>query len=336
MSDIVYLLPFSTDMDKAVKKTYLDTIFATNDNAAHQFSVQLMRGQNAVRLAAGATVSAYFIRYSDNATVPLKGSASGNIASVTLTKACYNKPGQFALIIKALEGGVVSTVFYGEGTVFASSTDTQVDEENIIPSLDDLLAQVAVMEKAIQEADAATAKIEGMTVSAEPAETAAAIITEVGGVKHITFKLQRGEKGEQGPQGIQGIQGNPGDPGKDGKDFAVMGMYVTLSALQAAHPTGSAGQAYAVGTSESNSVYLWDVDAGAWVNLGALQGPAGPKGEQGPQGKQGIQGIQGIQGEQGPAGATPVRGTDYWTDADKAQIVSDVLTALPNARGVNF
>ena len=32
----------------------------------------------------------------------------------------------------------------------------------------------------------------------------------------------------------------------------------------------------------------------------------------------------------------PVRGVDYWTDADKAEIVNSALEALPNAEGVKF
>lgn len=101
-------------------------------------------------------------------------------------------------------------------------------------------------------------------------------------------------------------------------------------------------------------------------------GPAGPQGEQGPQGIQGIQGevgpqgpagadgakgdkgdkgdtgatgLQGPQGErgpqgetgaQGPAGYTPVKGTDYWTAADKQSMVSDVLAALPTWTGGSY
>ena len=38
----------------------------------------------------------------------------------------------------------------------------------------------------------------------------------------------------------------------------------------------------------------------------------------------------------GAAGSTPVKGTDYFTAADKAELVSDVLAALPNANGVSF
>lgn len=38
----------------------------------------------------------------------------------------------------------------------------------------------------------------------------------------------------------------------------------------------------------------------------------------------------------GPAGHTPVKGTDYWTAADKAEMVADVLAALPDGTEVNY
>ena len=223
MSDtIVKVLPYRVDLAKPVKKTYLETLFATQDNEAHQIDVQLFRDKAQLTLPSGAAVSAYFIRYIDNATVPLQGSASGNVASVTLSKACYNKAGQFALIIKVLIDNVISTVFYGEGSIFTSSTDILVDEENIIPSLEDLLAQIAVMEAATKDAKSATdnantaadaantaadnangaaGKIDGMTVSAEKADEAGATITEVNGVKHIAFALPKGDKGDKGDPG---------------------------------------------------------------------------------------------------------------------------------------
>lgn len=64
--------------------------------------------------------------------------------------------------------------------------------------------------------------------------------------------------------------------------------------------------------------------------------PAGPRGEQGPEGPQGEQGPEGPQGETGPAGKTPVRGVDYWTDADKQEMVGSVLAALPKWTGGSF
>lgn len=61
------------------------------------------------------------------------------------------------------------------------------------------------------------------------------------------------------------------------------------------------------------------------------QGPVGPQGEPGPAGKDGAPGPQGIQGEPGPAGEdgyTPVKGTDYFTAADKQEIVELVENDL--------
>ena len=45
---------------------------------------------------------------------------------------------------------------------------------------------------------------------------------------------------------------------------------------------------------------------------------------------------QGVQGPSGAAGHTPVKGTDYWTDADKAEIVNDVLAELPTWTGGSY
>lgn len=76
------------------------------------------------------------------------------------------------------------------------------------------------------------------------------------------------------------------------------------------------------------------------------KGDTGAKGDKGDKGDTGAQGIQGIQGEKGETGAkgdkgdtgatgaagqdghTPVKGTDYWTAADKAEIVEDVTEEI--------
>lgn len=59
-------------------------------------------------------------------------------------------------------------------------------------------------------------------------------------------------------------------------------------------------------------------------------GPQGPQGDPGPQGEKGEKGPPGEQGPEGPAGPagaagyTPLKGVDYWTDADKQEIVEEV------------
>ena len=206
----------------------------------------------------------------------------------------------------------------------------------------------------------------------------------------------KGEKGDTGPQGPKGDtgktgpQGERGPAGQDGTSYTINGLYSTLSALQAAHPIGSAGDAWFVGTDEDNVVYQWDVDKASWVNVGALKGPKGdtgpqgpkgdtgatgqkgdigPRGEkgdkgdafiysdftaeqlaslngekgdagpQGPKGDTGDTGSQGPKGDTGPAGTagyTPVKGTDYFTEEDKTEMVNAVLAALPAAEGVSY
>lgn len=50
----------------------------------------------------------------------------------------------------------------------------------------------------------------------------------------------------------------------------------------------------------------------------------GEKGDKGDKGDRGEPGIQGATGAQGPAGRTPVKGTDYWTNADKMEILNEI------------
>jgi len=151
----------------------------------------------------------------------------------------------------------------------------------------------------------------------EPAEGPAYMLVAEKGGKGDTgapgtpgVKGDTGERGETGA-GVQSVErtagdGSPGTTdtytitltdgststftvynGKDGTSFTVLGRYDTLDELMAAHPAGSEGDAWAVGSAEDNDVYLWDVDAQTWRNIGSLQGPPGPAGPQGPQGEQG-------------------------------------------------
>lgn len=50
----------------------------------------------------------------------------------------------------------------------------------------------------------------------------------------------------------------------------------------------------------------------------------------------GLKGDKGDKGDPGADGKTPVKGTDYWTAADKAEIVADTLAALPTWTGGSY
>ena len=53
-------------------------------------------------------------------------------------------------------------------------------------------------------------------------------------------------------------------------------------------------------------------------------------------GEKGDKGAGGTNGKDGINGKTPVKGTDYWTEADKAEIVADTLAALPTWTGGSY
>ena len=65
-------------------------------------------------------------------------------------------------------------------------------------------------------------------------------------------------------------------------------------------------------------------------------GADGAPGATGPKGDKGDKGDTGAAGKDGANGKTPVRGTDYWTDADKTDMLNDVLAALPTWNGGSY
>lgn len=85
-----------------------------------------------------------------------------------------------------------------------------------------------------------------------------------------------GETGEQGPAGPQGAQGPAGPQGpqgpagETGSGLQILDSYSTLADLQAAHPTGSAGDAYMVGS----DLYIWSPTTSSWTDIGALSSPS--------------------------------------------------------------
>ena len=72
----------------------------------------------------------------------------------------------------------------------------------------------------------------------------------------------------------------------------------------------------------------------SWTNDKGLPNPEpvnikGVKGDKGDKGEAGENGKDGANGKDGEDGYTPVKGKDYFTDSDKAEIVSSVISALP-------
>ena len=244
------ILSFACDLERGVERTLIRPALLTGDSQAHTFRLTVKRGGVNAAIT-GASVAAYFVR-ADGVTVPITGSVDGSVALVTLPESCYRVPGRFQLVVKLALDGAVSAVFWGDGAVAASDTDAILDEEGVIPSLDEVLAQVAAAEAAAasansaassantaassantaaSRADAAAASIEAIGAEATtlaPGSAATASWATVDGAKVLMIGV---------PQGIQGPQGPKGEPGKDGSGsvstvngVASVGGNVTLTA----------------------------------------------------------------------------------------------------------
>lgn len=141
------------DVDAEILMTPIRTLYASGDKNAHTFELSLYRNKEPLKID-GAGVIGYFLR-ADGYTVPVNGTASGNVAKVRLAESCYAVVGQFNLIIKVTVGSERKAVFWGNGYVTRSQTDSVIDPGKTIPSLDELLAQIAAVEAATKAANTA-------------------------------------------------------------------------------------------------------------------------------------------------------------------------------------
>ena len=139
----------------------------------------------------------------------------------------------------------------------------------------------------------------------------------------------QGAQGEQGPQGIQGPigpQGPQGVKGDTGEGFSIYRSFSSVAEMLAGFSTDGVpfGAFVIIDTGnvddEENARLYYKTDS-TYSYLTDLSGA------------QGIRGPQGPEGPQGEKGDAPILYVDYFTAADKAQMVNAVLAALPIYNG---
>lgn len=95
-----------------------------------------------------------------------------------------------------------------------------------------------------------------------------------------------------------------------------------VAAINEAAQTGGGGSASIAMRVEGGYIQYSTDNGKTWVNLVAEAELKGNKGDKGDTG------ADGVNGKDGTDGHTPVKGTDYWTAADKAEIVEDTKNAI--------
>ena len=200
------------------------------------------------------------------------GSVQANVVSVTLPKIGYAERGDVSIILSLMdEDGQTQIPLYGcVIRVMEDSTDTIIDEEKVIPSLAELLAQFDACKAAAGAANTAA----GKAISAASGAQKVA--------NDVQKKLDNGEfVGAQGPKGDTGAQGPRGEKGDTGE----RGPQGETGATGPQGPKGKDGEV----TFES----LTD------EQIASLRGEPGAKGEKGEKGDPGAKGEKGEKGDPG-------------------------------------
>lgn len=174
------LLSYRVDLDKPAVMTPLREPLVTEDKMAYSIQLTAVSKGQPVSLA-GCGAVGYMIR-ADGATVTtdtVQGTADG--VTLWLPEACYTVPGRYSLVVKLTDSQTRRTVLWLEGNVARSRTDAIVDPENVVPSLDALLQQIAVMEAGTEAAASAASKAgAAATAATAAAEQASSKATAAG------------------------------------------------------------------------------------------------------------------------------------------------------------
>ena len=203
------------------------------------------------------------------------GKVQANAVSVTLPKIGYAERGDVSIILSLMDkDGQTQIPLYGcVMRVMEDSTDTIIDEGNVIPSLAELLAQFDACKAAAGAANTAAGK--AISAASGAQKVANDVQKKLDDGEFVGARGPKGEKGDTGAQGPRGEKGDTGERGPQGETGAT-------------GPQGPKGKDGEV-TFES----LTD------EQKASLRGEPGAKGEKGEKGDPGAQGEKGEKGDPG-------------------------------------
>jgi len=164
-------------------------------------------------------------------------------------------------------------------------------------SLTDSKNEMLVLQKLIDDSEAAIKKLGNVKDGKDGVSPTVSTASTTGGTK-VTITDAKGSHEFVVKDGAKGADGSNGKDGTNGKDGKP-------------GATGADGVTPHIG--DNGHWYIGSTDTGK---------PS--------------RGATGAKGDTGTPGKTPVRGTDYWTAADKQEIVNSVIAALPDGTEVSY
>lgn len=143
---------FSVNLNKAPQVQTIHGNVFSQDNLGNVVGVRVMNGNEEAVLE--GTVLGYIIR-EDGKTVMVDGEISGNTAYIVMPESAYAVPGRIQIAIRLINGNTKTVLLAVVGYVTRTSTDAIIDPGHVVPSLEELLAQIDAMEQGTAAANQA-------------------------------------------------------------------------------------------------------------------------------------------------------------------------------------
>ena len=235
----------------------------------------------------------------------------GGMLTWVITAADVAAPGRGRLEIRATEGETIKKSMIGVSIVDASLTGNETEPPDPqSPWVDSVLAAAATVETSAERAEQAADRAE--QASAKGVLTVNGIGPDENGNVEIDTTGGGGGTGSYYTPSISASGELSWTPSSAG-----------MPAVPPANITGPKGDTGPAGQNGVSATHSW---AGTTLTVTSASGTSSAD-------------LKGDTGAQGPAGAdgyTPVKGVDYYTEADKTELVQAVLNALPAAEGVSY
>lgn len=162
---------YTVELNAPLVKQDAKTLMVEGDNLANVLVIEVLDDEQPAILT-GCTAVAYMIRHDGyRPFVPCE--IIGNIVKATLEESFYAAPGRYDLFVRLTEtdGETKHTILWLNGWVENEGAEGTIDPEDTLPTLDELLFQVAKIEDAVAKAEAVanmTAKAETLPAGSAP------------------------------------------------------------------------------------------------------------------------------------------------------------------------
>lgn len=266
-----YTYRATVNLDAQSEPIVWKTIANVGDSGAHRFIIDTRQNDKPVDIG-GARVVLHALRH-DGVTRDIDGRVEEGAAVAELDRSCYEVEGELKCTMVIERGSEILSAACIYLLIGKSYGEAFADPSHVIPSLSELLAQIAATKEAAAAANSAAAsasaaakRLSSVGVSVTmlgPSEAASGTVTQTESKTTFALRIPRGQTGAtgaqgpkgdtgatgpQGPQGPQGPKGDKGDTGpqgpqgEKGEDGSMVG--VTLGSGVFAMHVGEDGHLY--------------------------------------------------------------------------------------------